>query len=356
MRRIRVLDGWRGIAILLVLVEHLTLNNRQPIYLGSLGVDVFFVLSGYLITSRLLIEREKTGTFSLRVFYLRRAFRILPPVAVYLVVLCVLRFFIVTIDVSASQIVGSLFFFRNYQFAAHPTGGLTEQFWSLAIEEHFYLLWPIGLLRLGNRRSLPFAVALAVASATWRLTLLTHPALRAVMHCVAGGYASMRTDARMDGLLVGCLLALLLHQPGVCRFIFRNFPKETPLLAAFVLYMNLLRTHGYPALSTYLLLALMVGSTLVVQEGLAHNWLSASPLVWIGSISYSVYIWQQLFLLHAANDYPLGRLSVFPINVVCVVLVASASYWLLERPSVEFGSRILHKMGLAGNASKSLKR
>jgi len=142
MKRITTLDGWRGVAISLVIAEHAGWE-RFPHQLwnglGSLGVDIFFVLSGYIITTRLIQERAATGTISLSSFYVRRAFRILPVVGCYIAVLAVLSLFL-PMDVRASQLAGSLFFFRNYQFAATWTGIYTAQFWSLSIEEHFYLL------------------------------------------------------------------------------------------------------------------------------------------------------------------------------------------------------------------------
>jgi peptidoglycan/LPS O-acetylase OafA/YrhL len=349
MNRIATLDGWRGVAILFVLAEHLgqygRFKDQMWTNLGSFGVDIFFVLSGYLITARLIEERKNSSTINLRRFYLRRAFRILPLVVIYLLALCLLSHFVALIHVRPSEIAGSLFFFRNYQFAAHPVGLYTTHFWSLSIEEHFYLLWPALLLWLDNRRALRLAVAGAVACATWRLYCFLHPFGR-VAHLLPAAYPSVfmiRTDARIDGLLVGCALALLLDRSAIRAFVFRNFPKETPVIAGFFLCMDLKWTHGFPALTTYLLIALMCGSVLVVQEGVAFQWLNFPLLTWIGTVSYSVYVWQELFLLHPDNSLPLGRFGAFPYNLVCTFVVASCSFYLLERPAIALGRQVLQR-------------
>jgi peptidoglycan/LPS O-acetylase OafA/YrhL len=164
--RIRTLDGWRGVAIALVLLDHAASYSRYRkmlwANLGSFGVDIFFVVSGYIITLRFLEERERTFTVNLRHFYLRRVFRILPLVLVYLSTLCLLSVFVNLVDFHGNEIYGSLFFFRDYQYAAHPGGVYTAHFWSLSIEEHLSSLAvalslvgeATGSLDCGNRSHL----------------------------------------------------------------------------------------------------------------------------------------------------------------------------------------------------------
>jgi peptidoglycan/LPS O-acetylase OafA/YrhL len=346
--RIHTLDGWRGVAILLVLAEHTLSHTRFRdslwAHLGSLGVDIFFVVSGYIITLRFLEEREKTSTINLRAFYARRAFRILPLVCAYLLTLCVLSRFVNLIDFHPNEVPGSLFFFRNYQFAAHPLGVYTGHFWSLSIEEHFYLLWPALLLWLANRRSLWFAFAGAAACAMWRFYDCTHPTgwIGRMLPGADPILRTIRTDTRFDGLLLGCAMAILLTRPQVKDFIFRNFPKEAPLFTATLLILNVIRTHAWPALSTYALIALTLASTLVVHEGLAHKWLNTRLLVWIGTISYSAYVWQELFLVDPPfSPSPLGRLASFPFNLICVFAVSALSFYFIERPAIALGKRLL---------------
>jgi peptidoglycan/LPS O-acetylase OafA/YrhL len=346
--RISTLDGWRGVAILLVLADHAShftrFDTQRWANMGSFGVDIFFVLSGYIITLRFIEEREKSSTVSLHSFYVRRAFRILPLVVTYLTTICVLSLFMNLIDFHASEIAGSLFFYRNYQHAANPAGIYTTHFWSLSIEEHFYLLWPALFLFLGNKRALWFALIGALGCAMWRLYDCTHPDswIGRFLPGASPVFRASRTDARFDGLLLGCALAILLSRPVVCSFVTRNFPKETPLVMAFLLILNLQRTNYWPSLSTYLIVAVMLGSTLVVQEGLAHKWLNTRLLVWIGTISYSVYVWQEMFLIRpAVRLYPFGRLSAFPLNLVCVFAISAISFYFVERPCIAYGKRML---------------
>jgi peptidoglycan/LPS O-acetylase OafA/YrhL len=348
--RISTLDGWRGVAILLVLAEHAGQYGRFKdqlwTHLGSLGVDIFFVLSGYIITVRLIQEREESSTISLANFYLRRAFRILPLVAVYLATLCMLSRMINAVDFRWSETAGALFFFRNYQYVAHPRGIYTAHFWSLSIEEHFYLLWPALLLLCGNKRAVWLAVAGAAACAMWRIYDYTHPMgpISRMIPSAADGLRVLRTDVRLDGLLVGCALALVLSRQSARSFIFHNFPKETPLLAGTVLLLHLQWSNGFPSLTTYVLVACMLASTLIVEEGLVFQWLNFRPLIWIGVISYSLYIWQQIFLLHPAGTLlPFGALSRFPANLLCAFFAATCSFYLLERPAIAIGKRILSR-------------
>lgn len=347
-RRIPTLDGWRGVAILMVLVNHTAVWSRfeyqEWANLGNLGVDIFFVVSGYIITLRLLDEKEKFLTIDLFGFYLRRTLRILPLVCAYLFVLATLSVFLNLKDFRPSEIVGSLFFFRNYQIARDPGGVFTRHFWSLSIEEHFYLIWPAVLLWLGSKRALWFAIGGAVSCGIWRLYDATHPYSWAG-RMLAGDdvwLRQIRTDARFDGLLMGCALAILLKHVHVRSFIFRNFPKETPLLAAILLAFNYQRTNGWATSSNYVLISLMLLSTLVVEEGLAHQWLNSWPLVWMGTISYSAYIWQELFLARPdPSPSPIGRLGAFPFNLVAVLAVAAASFYLIERPCISLGRNLM---------------
>lgn len=346
--RIRTVDGWRGVAILMVIAYHSAYGSRFGNQLwanfGCLGVDIFFVVSGYIITSRFLEERDKTSTLNLRNFYIRRAFRILPLVCAYLLTLCILSRFVNLVDFHSSEILGSLFFFRNYQLAAIHEGFFTTHFWSLSIEEHFYLLWPVLLLWLRNRRALWFALIGAFASGIWRFYDCTHPNswIGRMLPGSDPWFRQVRTDAGLDGLLLGCAVAILLTRPPVRSFILRNVPKEAPLLAALLLALNVQRTNAWPTLSSYLLVALMLAFTLVVEEGLAHKWLNSRLLVWVGTISYSAYVWQELFLTRTSANYsPLGWLGFFPFSLIGVFAISALSFYLIERPCIAQGKRLL---------------
>lgn len=351
--RIATLDGWRGVAILLVILQHLAIRSNfrfmEWANLGSLGVDVFFVISGYIITFRFLQERQRNSSIDLRAFYMRRCFRILPLVGAYLLTLFTLsRLFALGDYFHPSEILGSLLFFRNYQIAATVGGVFTRHFWSLSIEEHFYIVWPALLLLLGNRRALWLALSGAVACGAWRFYDSMHPDgwLGRMLPGSDPWLRQIRTDARIDGLLLGCAVAICLSSPRVHEFVLRNFPKETPLLAAFLLLLNFQHANGWATFSSYGLISLMLVSTLVVQEGVVYRWLNSRALVWIGTISYSAYIWQQMFLAGPAGDAsPLGKIASFPLNVICVLVVSTLSFYFIEEPCIQLGRRFAARGG-----------
>src|ERR1700676_2157539 len=199
INRIPALDGWRGVAILLVLFDHaqaaLIGSYYQPwMQTGQHGVTIFFVLSGYLITSKLL-----QGPIDLKSFYVRRFFRLMPVAWAYLAALWISGEITGLHWISGREIASCVFFYRNFFgptykiYAAH--------FWSLSIEEQFYLAWPCLLLFAGIRRSRWFAIGGALAVAAYRLIYWAD---------YNGQWMSFRTEVRADALLVGCLLALLL--------------------------------------------------------------------------------------------------------------------------------------------------
>jgi peptidoglycan/LPS O-acetylase OafA/YrhL len=345
-QRIPTLDGWRGVAILLVMVNHATLfgrfKDRFWAGLGPVGVDIFFVLSGYIITRGLIGEQAIHGKIDLRSFYVRRAFRILPLVVVYLSVLCLISRFIYIGGFHWQEFAGSLFFFRDFQFATNPRDISTNHFWSLSIEEHFYLVWPAILLWLRKGRALWFAIICAAVSALWRLYELRHD-----FHLFPSAYPGLQvcqTDARLDGLFLGAALAILLTSTGVRAFILANFQRETPVLLLPTIALNFMLVGGGPSFTLYLLIATTIAYTLIVKEGPIYSCLNLRPLVWIGEISYSLYIWQQIFLIHPVGLLPLGRLNVFPFNIACALVVATCSFYFIERPAIKFGRRLHARM------------
>lgn len=337
--RIKVLDGWRGLAILMVCSSHILGRTRFPhgalVHLGLLGVDVFFVLSGFVITSSLLIEREQTGSFSLLAFYRRRIFRILPAAMTFLLVVAMLNRFMNIGHLSLPSFAASLFFYRNYWLSLHPASAIyTDHYWSLSIEEQFYFFWPALLLCLGNRKAVWFAGIAGGTCAAWRLY---NYGVETIVNPV---FWTMRTQYRIDGLALGCMLALLLTDPRVRQFIHRNFPKEAPLFCGIAIVFSYENSRTCPSLITYALIAIAMASTLTVKEGLVYHWLTNRALVWLGTISFSLYLWQQLFLESPFGRHsPFGKLGEFPFNAAAAPATAYASYRLIEQPMIALGKR-----------------
>jgi hypothetical protein len=207
-RRIPSLDGVRAIAVTLVFTWHLLAHADLPLIwrvdYGNLGVRVFFIISGFLITSLLLAERERTGKISISNFYVRRVFRIFPAYYVFLLVMAVLlptgRLVLHKVD-----FLPSAAFFSDYE-TPHDALGHT---WSLAVEEQFYLLWPGVIVLLGLRRAFYVCVALLVIAPTFRmlvdLSLWPEKPMRG-FECVA------------DALACGCILACVREKLWNNRF------------------------------------------------------------------------------------------------------------------------------------------
>ena len=322
--RIPTLDGWRGIAILLVLADHLQLmlfrgpfGNHRRLLVGQHGVTLFFVLSGYLITSRLLREER----IDLRSFYTRRFFRLMPCAWSYLAVLGIVG------AIFHSSIIGGdvwscLFFFRNYSPAYEsPINMRTGHFWSLSLEEQFYLAWPPLLAWLGRKRSLGLAVAGILACATFRFLNW-------------GKYAqplvNQHTEVRIDALLFGCVVAILLERRRPRDWLARlSVPVvlvSLPLLLWYVYTYQILIPVGESAL-----LAAMVVSTSLNPSFPLFRVLEWRYLKFLGLISYSLYVWQQGVLFINRGE-PYGALFLPCVGIL--------SYACIERPLIELGRRV----------------
>ena len=217
--RIPGLDGIRALSISLVLFAHVADGVTPWAKYGGFGVEIFFVLSGFLITWLLCVEEDKSGTIDLRAFYVRRALRILPPS-----VLCILGVAALGLvglaSVAPNELFYCLFFIRNMM----PNGGPhLGHFWSLAIEEHFYFLWPLVFFLLrSDRRRIRYALCLAAAAPLWRYGA----------YKLADGAAnvnSWRFDLRYDALLIGCCLALTRHSPQLRSFLTHRIARATPV-------------------------------------------------------------------------------------------------------------------------------
>jgi peptidoglycan/LPS O-acetylase OafA/YrhL len=344
------LDGWRAVAILAVLICHGSdqifseagpwPNEQLHAYTrhGSLGVDIFFGISGFLICTRLLQEQQRSGRISLRGFYIRRAFRILPASFTYL---AVVGFLGLTglLYVGAWQWLSCLLFFRNYVDSSAAGGWYTGHFWSLCIEEHFYLFWPGLLVLLGTRRARWGVAGMALAVAVWRALEFRHQWLGRFLP-ESGFYA--RTDIRLDGLLWGCWMALLFSVPRVRAWLTRWLSLGVWLAMAGA-FLALVKYHPpMSMLGQAFLIPLLLVATIVRPRGLVGRVLETMPMRWIGRISYSLYLWQQLFLVGSREPRPLpfGPLQEWPLNVAACFACAALSFYVIERPLIHLGQRL----------------
>jgi peptidoglycan/LPS O-acetylase OafA/YrhL len=328
------LDGLRAVAVLAVLGVH----AWQAAFPGGwVGVDVFFVLSGYLITSILLSERDRIGRISLRGFYLRRALRLLPALAVCMLVALGLAQLQGPglLRVTEQEAAATALYVANWWqvLTPHAPLGLLPHTWSLSIEEQFYLCWPVlmcVLLSLGGRRAVLWgALAAGVLVLLYRLVVAATLALPYLTY--------YRTDTRVDSLLIGAALAALAAEGLLARI-----PARALRLAA-MLGMVILATvflhYGIADLDRigYSVIALAAASVLAAVVA-PHGWtglrraLSWRPLLFVGRISYGFYLYHFVILRGLVTRLvPVGPLALL-LTAVITLGVAAASHRYVEHP------------------------
>ena len=323
MTRIPTLDGWRGIAILLVLFDHIQGAAIRAYILprtetGRHGVTIFFVLSGFLITTGLLAE-----PVNLKRFYIRRFFRLMPSAWIFITTLILLNHYSRNPFVTWPEIKACLLFYRNYVTPARDN--LAWHFWSLSIEEQFYLVWPFLLLIAGKFRARWLAAIGASGFAIFRLFN---------WKLYQGASLWDRIEVRADALLVGCFLALVLSDER-----FRQRASRWSALAALPATLGLLLAMAFfPLLQPLwesVCIAVLLTATMQHPGSRVSRFLSWKPLASIGVISYSLYVWQELFMWF--NQTP----QILAVSVGIVLpCFAIAGYYLVERPCLQFGRRL----------------
>jgi len=347
------LDGLRGIAVLGVVLYHadLVYRGRQWFGAGFLGVDAFFVLSGFLITALLIVEHQQGHGIALVDFWARRMRRLLPALFAMVglaVVYAVVAADIAELDHIRAHGIASLLYVANWQFIREGTSYFTQfeiespfqHLWSLAIEEQWYLFWPLvvlGLLRWRRSARLIMWVSLAgaVASAAWMMFLFepgTDPSR-----------VYFGTDTRAQSLLIGAALssALIAGVTVSDRVVRRVLPALATMAAAALAMIWLLGsfTDEWYYRGGFLLLACAVGLVIVAavqpESNIVRSALSVRPLVGLGVISYGVYLWHWPIFLVLNGRGPLESWSfeaITALRLATTLAVSLASYFLLERP------------------------
>ena len=326
------LDGLRLVAVMLVILYHF----GYDIIPGGHGVMIFFVLSGFLITWLLLKEHEKTGTLSLRGFYRRRILRIFPAFYAFWI-LWTSALLIFDKPVPWAQAIAALGYVSNYYTAivGDPNTGYSHT-WSLAIEEQFYLLWPLALLAIGDRVSSRIrALALFIAG-VW-----VYRCLLVVTHSADQGYIYAAFDTRADHLAVGCLLAVVLRHGYLNRFWhFACRPWASCMtMAIFAASVALGQWIGTSWRDTVgfavdpILIAILIAQTIALRETRLWRWLNWRWVTFGGTLSYSMYLYQQVLIHPIRHLLQTNPEFVQLIAVLAaIVLVAMSSYYLVEKP------------------------
>ena len=349
-RRISGLDGLRGIAVLFVLLEHgcysfLKLDWPVAPYIGNgaLGVNIFFVLSGYLIYELSAREFEKTGAFNWKAFYLRRILRIFPCFYSYLAVVLILAglglltltrpviFSVATFSLNYRHVWDHSSELYNYYVVGH--------YWTLALEEQFYLTWPLLMFLLPRKRLLPLMVAVIALA----------PFIRVFCYFFTPGSRAqigMMFHTGFDSIAMGVLLGELCRRPQ-WKARLQTLARNPWVLAGSGIFLVLvspwlvIHLKGNYSITIGKTLELMCIAIIIIAAASASsprlsavlNW---RPLMFIGVLSYSLYVWNPLFL----NMQTHWILNVFPLNFIGLFAAGAFSYYLIERPVLRLKERL----------------
>lgn len=338
------LDGLRAIAVLLVLMTHSFQTAGFPdwaplkylCHQGVVGVDIFFVISGFLITTLLMRELERTDRIHLKRFYLRRFIRIMPAYVALMFVVGICQH-VGYFHLGSRDWIAAATYTSNFLY--HPSWELGHG-WSLSIEEHFYLLWPYVLYAGGV--SWGWRIGVACLAVCWTLRCAIAFGVSKLIFPADSIWSDMTwcakmaeswTFTRLDTITMGSLLALACRSSNGRAWLNR-FTGNRLLWTYFVLFcVSLFLTHSskYTLCVAYSLNALCIALLmwgLIQSRGIARRVLECWPLKVIGLGSYSIYLWQQLFI-HPRHQ---GWIHLFPQNLFLALGAAFLSYWLIETP------------------------
>ncbi len=346
-RSIPSLDGLRAVSVSLVILAHYVPEHwKAPFWgsylflLGQLGVSMFFVISGFLITFLLCKESSEESTISLKNFYLRRIFRIFPAFYMYLAVAAALTA-VGVFSLKAKDFLIAGTYLWNYYMPSSPS--ILSHTWSLSLEEQFYLFWPACLKLLKPARALPITVALIFLEPILRVLIYLHfPQIRQT------GKISAMLHTRIDTIMFGCLIALLWRHNSFKRFVDRYVGSI--LFLATLLFLFFLdpllnqyaRDAYHPFWLTFDGVALSVILIYLVRNPrtICGRLMNLRTLRYIGVLSYSLYLWQQMF----ADVWQ----RWFPLNLLAAFGCANLSFYLVERPFLRLRDRALQRVRSPG--------
>jgi len=348
--RIQELDGLRAVAVLAVVVNHVyefsgsvrqgpDLLSRILTVPGGMGVHVFFVISGFIITTLLLKEKERTGRVSLFAFYIRRVFRIVPPFAAFLLSLLALGQSNL-IRVNPHDIVYSALFLGNTALI-DPNAWFVRHTWSLSVEEQFYAIFPPVLCFIAAFRTRFYAVFLAAA---YGLSLLSLKLAHELSIHAAPAWISLAGLYDFRYIIVGVLMALF---GGAVLPHLANRSRWWAVLLVVAVFALQATPIPWPAVSV------LCAAIEPFLCGLLVMWFMQNParcaplrwawVQWLGACSYSIYLWQQLFT-GGPENYPGLAIAQSPLAVLAILPCAAISYYVIERPAIALGHRLSQRV------------
>jgi peptidoglycan/LPS O-acetylase OafA/YrhL len=341
MEKLPSLNGLRAVSIIIVLLFHLlrytfdvNLDDvfRVPIFNGRFGVNVFFIISGFLITTLLLQEERKTGHISFRKFYIRRTLRIFPAYYFLLLVYLVLQL-LNLIEISRAAWITSLTYTKyiNYRIEFY-----TSHAWSLSVEENFYLFWPL-IFKAGDKARKRFAALLIVLPIFVRLYINYYP---------LDWLDEQSVFVRIDAIAIGCLVALYKSEIiAMLESRWNDLFFYCVLLLFLIPWLDRLVENTFleiifvcfGVLTGIMANVLIAGILLYSVYGPKGGWyklLNSKVFNYVGILSYSLYLWQQFFI-----DKREWWITQFPQNLGCIFLAAIFSHYVIERPFLRLKSK-----------------
>lgn len=350
------LDGIRALAVGLVFLAHSGLETVVP---GGLGVTIFFVLSGFLITTLMRVEQAADGRIDLPAFYLRRLLRLMPPLVAAVVFSGLLAATgWIGGGFSPGGLAASLLYFGNYHEIITDSHGMPEGLtvvWSLAIEEHFYLLFPplAGWLlrRQQPRLTLALLGGVCLLILAWRWWLAGHG--------VSADYIYRATDTRVDSILTGCLMALCCN-PWLDRtdaLPARQAHALVILCLVVMLTSLLVRGEFFRMTLRYSLQNLAAAGLLYLAVSQARQapwrWLESRPLVYLGTVSYSIYLFHHVILMglqrHLHLQWP--GWAIGAASALLTLAIAEPVRRWIDRPCARWRQRLhRHRKATPGSS------
>lgn len=353
LHRIPTLDGLRAISILIVVISHFFYGQftDKPYLTGNLGVRIFFAISGFLITNILISEFEKDSKINLKVFFFRRVFRIFPA---YLFFLGFMLVFSIFGNVLLTDFIPPLTYTTNYFFSTIPRE--LQHTWSLAVEEQFYIIFPVILFFAGLVRYKKFLL----------LILLITPLFRVITHLFSSANGteklmsiSWNFHTTMDILATGCLLALYRKELHSNRYYGKMLGSKFCFgFALFIIFLTGYFSEEY--LTIFYLFGISLMNLSIVfcidwllenQESRASKFTNLRPLKFIGVLSYSIYLWQQAFAFYNSSL----PWTYFPYNIFLLSAFSLFSYYVVENNFLNLRRKLEKKLFAEKSAANILE-
>ena len=333
------LNGFRAVSIIIVIFFHLGLSGNyfyRIIFNGSVGVDVFFVISGFLITTLLVKEKAQTGTINLKNFYIRRILRILPAAYLYLTLMVILNYFF-HLNINPLYFGAAFLFIANFEFTNQFKSSFISHYWSLSVEEQFYLLFPVVLKK--NFKYFVFFICFIVFILPFVINIqFLVPSINHGIYLAFTHYF-----LKFQGIAVGCLFAILCLKGYInsSRFQKYNIMFLKVIITLLIFYCNHTGAVTVVSIYTNLIISILIALLLVLNLFYTNDWfykfLNFNIISKIGVLSYSIYIWHLLII----NPTFLPKfINGYPQNLFFIITIALLSYYLWEQKFLKLKNRM----------------